>query len=84
MFGSGRIEDLVLAGNLKTLHLLEGCVTPVVVLQMDEDGIVLDIHIFIGGTLILDSLIAIVTVKCREGKTLTHRLFLGRMNLVVS
>ena len=79
----GGVEDLVLTGNLKPLDILEGGVGVVVVVQMDEDGIVLYQHILVGGALIKDTLEAVVAVQGRKGQTLSHLLLLGRMNLTV-
>ena len=83
VLGLGGVEDPVLTGNLETLDVLEGGIGVIVIIQMDVDGIVLDVHILEGRTLIEDALEAIVTVQCCKGQSFTHLLFLGRMDLTV-
>ena len=43
--GLSRMEHLVLASNLKTFHLLKGCIGIIIVLQMNKHGIILNRHI---------------------------------------
>ena len=83
VLGGGRVENLVLTGDLKALDILEGRIGVVVVVKVDIDGTVLDVHILVGGALIEDALETVVTVQGREGETLTHLLLLGRVNLTV-
>ena len=83
VLGGGRVEHLVLTGNLKALDILERRIGVVVVVKVDIDGTVLDVHILVGGALIEDALETVVTVQGREGETLTHLLLLGRVDLTV-
>ena len=81
MLGYSGMEYLVLTSYLKTLHLFKGGIAPIVVLGVDEDSVVLDGHILVGRTLVLDSFKTIVTVQSRKGQTLPDFLFLGGMDL---
>ena len=75
------MEHTILTSHLETLHLFEGRITPVVVLQMNEHRVTLDGHILIRRALILYGLKAIVAVQSRESQALTHLLLLRRMDL---
>ena len=81
VLGDSRMEHLVLTGNLKTLDVLEGCIGVVVVVEMDIDGITVDLHILESGTLVEDALETVVAVQGCIGQTFAYLLFLGRVNL---
>ena len=75
------MEHPVGTGYLKALYLFKGSIAPIVVLCVNEDGVVFNRHVLIRRTLILQLLKAVVPAQRREGEALTHRLLLGRVYL---
>ena len=55
--------------------------SPLFVLQMNKDGVVLDRHILERSTLVEHILETVIPVECRIGQTFTNGLLLGGMDL---
>ena len=75
------MEYAVVACYLETLDILETTDGTTLVVEVEHDGVALDVHIFIRRTLANDSIHAIGLVQCQESQTLTHLLLLGWVNL---
>ena len=72
----GRMEHTVVASHLETLNHLIRCISMVVVLQVDEDGVTFYHHVFVRRTLIEHLLKPIVTVQGGISQTFAHLLLL--------
>ena len=78
---SGWVEDFIFASEFKAFETFEGGICMVIVVEVDQYGITINLHILEVGTLIEYAFKAVITVQSRISQTLTHLLFLRGMDL---
>ena len=77
----GGMEHTITACYFETLDILETTDGTTLVVEVQHDGVALDVHILIRRALADDTTHAVGLVQSQEGQALAHLLLLGRMNL---
>ena len=78
---TGGIKNLIVASHLEALHVFEWCISPIIVLKMDEHSIAFYQHILERRAFIHDTLEAIVAIQSRVSQPFAHLLFLSGVYL---